>query len=155
MLLSTLCFQARRTALKRHEPSAFPLRYSIRATSLACRIYRRPYCRRTFSQAAPHTIMGQWPTRRFVIVGRKKENPPSKLHQPRIGARKALCWDHRGDHGEAMKIHLLFSKLPFGKNSECACCNGLHYATCAAPPDPLLHHQKHNRLWHVSVEAQG
>ena len=30
----------------------------------------------------------------------------------------------------------------------------LHYATRAAPPDPLLHHQEHNRLRHVSIGAQ-
>ena len=66
---------------------------------LPAEFFKGRFYRRTFSQVAPHTILGKWPTRRFVMAEGKKTP-----HQPRIGALKALCWDHQEVHCEVMKI---------------------------------------------------
>ena len=120
-------------SMPRHLPTAF--------------INGRYHCR-TCSQVAPHTILGKWPTRRFVMAGREKKATPATNRRPQsslLGSSRRPFRSHEDRSS--------FLELPFQRTSECACCIGLHYATRAAPPDPLPHHQEHDRPWHVSISG--
>ena len=117
------------------------------ATSPGCRIQQRPLLLPQLSTSCSTFDTGQ--------VAYQKICHGGKVHQPRIGARKALCWDHQGRPLRSHEDRSSFLELPFERTSKCACCIGLHYATRAAPPDPLLHHQEHDRLWHVRTGSSG
>ena len=80
---------------------------------LAATFVNGRYYRRTFSAVAPYTIVGKWPTRRFVMAGRNKKATPAKNRRPQsflLGSSKRPLLSHE-DQCSFLKLR--------------ACCIGL------------------------------
>ena len=153
MLPSTPCFQARRTTPQRHEPNGIPSRYSIYATRITYHVTCLPNSSTAIIIAAP---FHKWLHIQYWASGKPEdlswregkksytshEGAPARLSAGII--QKAIAKSRRS---------IFFFKITFERISKCACYLGLHYATRAAPPDPLPHQQEHDGLWHVSMGA--
>ena len=116
------------------------------ATTPAC-----PTCQRPLLSPHLFTSSSAYDTwkvanKKICHGGKKKKATPAKNRRPQsclLGSSK------RPLRSQEDRCSLLSG--PRDARAALAC---LHYATRAAPPDPLLHHQEHDRLWHVSKGAQ-
>ena len=118
-------------------------------TSPACRIHQRPLLSpHLFPSCSTHDT-GQVANQKICHGGKGKKPTPAmkgRSQSSLLGSFRRPLRSHEDRSS--------FLKLPFERTSECACYLGLHYATRAAPPDPLPQHQEHDRLWHVSMGSQ-
>lgn len=124
MLLSTLCFRARRTALQKHETTAIPLIYSVHATGTTCHIICLPNL--STAVLSPYLFTSCCPyhtkpvaNKKICHRGKKKKTQsytsqewaPAKLPAGTVKTTTA-------------KPQRSIFKLPFGRTSECAAATG-------------------------------